>query len=194
MGADRWLVAGLGNPGTRYEGTRHNLGFDVVREFASNCGAANWKQERDALLSSSRLANGKQVMLALPQTFMNRSGEVIAPLARYYDISPEQVVVAHDEVDLALGVMRIKFGGGDGGHNGIKSICTHLATSDFIRVRCGIGRPADSRFQVADYVLGRFTADQTALIDALQKQAAKAIESLITQGLKMSQNEFNKDS
>ena len=198
MGSDRWLVAGLGNPGSRYEGTRHNFGFDVVRRFANANSGGSWKQERDAdvctaSVAGSDRAKSTQVLVALPQTFMNRSGEVLAPLARYYDIASERVIVVHDEVDLALGVVRIKFGGGDGGHNGVKSITTHFAGSDYVRIRCGIGRPSDARFEVADYVLGRFAATERELVDAMSEQAVRAVESTIAHGLKRAQNDFNRE-
>lgn len=194
MGADRWLVAGLGNPGPRYEGTRHNFGFEVVRQLAAAKSAPSWKQERDAQVCTTSLSNNATLLLAMPQTFMNRSGEVLAPLARYYEIAPERMVVVHDEVDLALGVLRIKLGGGDGGHNGIKSITTHLASSEYVRVRCGIGRPLDTRFEIADYVLGRFSIEERSAVEMMIPQALRAIECLILQGLKKAQNEFNRDS
>ena len=199
MGSERWLIAGLGNPGSRYEGTRHNFGFEVVRQFAAANSGGSWKQERDASVCNASIKGGgplkaAQLLVAMPQTFMNRSGEVLAPLARYYDISAEHVVVVHDEVDLALGVVRIKFGGGDGGHNGIKSISTHLACSDYVRVRCGVGRPSDARFEVADFVLGRFASAEREVADAMLEQAVRAIECIVAYGHTKAQNDFNRES
>lgn len=189
--ASRWLIVGLGNPGAEYVGTRHNVGFDVAEQLASRAGARLRRHGRaQALSAECRLAQAPAV-LCEPTTFMNNSGAAVATLASYYRVPAARVIAVHDDLDLPLGGLRVKQGGGDGGHNGLKSIRASLGTGDFLRVRVGIGRPP-GRMEPATFVLRRFAAaerDEVALVVA---EAADACEALIRDGLATTQNTFNR--
>jgi PTH1 family peptidyl-tRNA hydrolase len=195
-----WLVAGLGNPGAKYDGTRHNAGFLAADELARRAGVrfANAHGMR-AQTAETRLGpNGfgpgvdtVKVVIAKPQTFMNDSGIAVGKLAKFFDVPPERVIVIHDELDLPVGHLRTKIGGGDNGHNGLKSVRAHLNTGDFLRVRVGIDRPL-GRQQMIDYVLGTFPKNQRADIEVATNLAADAVESLIINGLDQTQNRFNR--
>jgi len=161
MAAPR-LVVGLGNPGAEYADTRHNAGFWLCERLATKLGAALRRESRFHGLAGR---TQDQVWLLLPQTYMNHSGQAVAALARFYRIPPAEMLVLHDELDLPPGALRLKFGGGLGGHNGLKDIATHLGTQDFWRLRIGVGHPGD-RDQVVDYVLKKPRAEERALIDA----------------------------
>lgn len=174
------LVVGLGNPGDRYERTRHNVGVDVIYELAQRYGASFSKSRKDkALISTIRLGSNT-LTLALPQTFMNCSGESVRPLVKKYvtEQTLEHLVVVHDELDLVPGRVKAKFGGGLAGHNGLRSIRDHLRTTDFTRVRVGIGRPPEY-MSVSDWVLKRPNPDDRALISQAVSVASDAIESLV---------------
>jgi PTH1 family peptidyl-tRNA hydrolase len=160
MNAPR-LIVGLGNPGAEYADTRHNAGFWLCERLAAKLGADLKRESRfHGLAGRTR----DQVWLLLPQNFMNRSGQAVAALAHFYRIAPEEMLVLHDELDLAPGALRLKFGGGLGGHNGLKDIAAHLGTQDFWRLRIGIGHPGD-RNEVVDYVLKRPRIEERKLID-----------------------------
>ena len=185
-----WLVVGLGNPGSEYANTRHNIGFDVVAELARRAGTALRLNKRArALTAETRLA-GVRVVLAEPQTFMNLSGAAVASLAGFYRIPADRVVAIHDDLDLPLGGLRVKRGGGSGGHNGIKSMASSLSTPEFFRVRVGIGRPPGA-MDPAAYVLRRFAAAERTEAELAVVTAADATESLLTDGLAVTQNSFN---
>ncbi|MBM3390576.1 MAG: aminoacyl-tRNA hydrolase [Betaproteobacteria bacterium] len=166
MAAPR-LVVGLGNPGAEYADTRHNAGFWLCERLAAKLGAALRRESRFHGLAGRRQ---DQAWLLLPQTYMNHSGQAVAALARFYRIPPAQMLVLHDELDLPPGALRLKFGGGLGGHNGLKDIAAHLGTQDFWRLRIGIGHPGD-RDQVVDYVLKKPRAEERTLIDAALDRA-----------------------
>lgn len=169
MSAPR-LIVGLGNPGAEYDDTRHNAGFWLCERLAAKLGADLKRESRfHGLAGRTR----DQVWLLLPQTFMNRSGQAVAALARFYRIVPDEMLVLHDELDLAPGALRLKFGGGLGGHNGLKDIAAHLGTQDFWRLRIGIGHPGD-RNEVVDYVLKRPRAEERRLIDESLDRALDA--------------------
>jgi PTH1 family peptidyl-tRNA hydrolase len=193
-----WLVVGLGNPGPTYAKTRHNAGFRVLDEVAHRLGLP-FRPARgmSAELTTARLGAsglvaqgvGTQVALAEPVTFMNDSGRAVRSLADFGKIAPDHIVVVHDELDLELGRMRLKLGGGDNGHNGLKSIRAHLGTGDFYRVRVGIGRPSVG--DPIDYVLGAFPKSASATVADVIDEAADAIEVLLRDGLAVAQNRFN---
>jgi peptidyl-tRNA hydrolase, PTH1 family len=184
------LVVGLGNPGPDYAETRHNIGFRVVELLAARAGGGRFAKHRsnaDAL--EGRLA-GRRVVLAKPRTYMNVSGGPVAGLVRYFGVDPADLVVVHDELDLGFGVVRLKRGGGEGGHNGLRSISGSLGTKDYLRVRFGIGRPP-GRQDPADFVLKRFSGAERGELDLAVDLAADAAEALLEHGLEAAQNRFH---
>ena len=157
------LIVGLGNPGADYVDTRHNAGFWLIDEIAADLGLGFRFEKRFSAEECKFKAQGHDLFLQKPQTFMNRSGQSVAALARYYKIAPEEILVIHDELDLSPGTNRIKQAGGHGGHNGLRDIINHLGSRDFFRIRVGIGHPGDSK-QVINYVLHKPSlADKTAI-------------------------------
>ncbi|HLS39887.1 MAG TPA: aminoacyl-tRNA hydrolase [Ornithinicoccus sp.] len=191
-----WLVVGLGNPGPRYAGNRHNIGAMVVAELAQRAGATPRQHKARAWVSEIRLgtlpggAPGPRAVLAQPMTYMNVSGGPVANLVRFYKVPLEQLVVVHDELDIDFGQVRVKRGGGEGGHNGLRSISQALGTRDYLRVRLGIGRPP-GRQDPADYVLSDFPARDRAEVELLITDGADAVEQLVTEGLVAVQNHFH---
>ena len=184
-----FLIVGLGNPGEEYEHTRHNAGFDTVDKIASEIGVRYWKNECGALTGKGAY-HDIDVVLAKPQSYMNTSGGPVKHLMNAYGVSPDRLVVIHDELDIDSGTIRVKFGGGHAGHNGLRSICDKLGTRDWFRVRCGIGRPP-GRMPVADYVLSlpkKDAADDFAQATDLGCEAALF---LIEHGLEKTQQKFN---
>lgn len=184
-----FLIVGLGNPGEEYEHTRHNAGFDTVDKIASEIGVRYWKNECGALTGKGAYRD-IDVVLAKPQSYMNTSGGPVKQLMNAYGVSPDRLVVIHDELDIDPGTIRVKFGGGHAGHNGLRSICDKLGTRDWFRVRCGIGRPP-GRMPVADYVLSlpkKDAADDFAQSTDLGCEAALF---LIEHGLEKTQQKFN---
>jgi PTH1 family peptidyl-tRNA hydrolase len=185
--ADPLLVVGLGNPGPRYETTRHNLGFLVADILADRLGAAfKVHKKSGALATTGRLA-GRSVVLAKPRVYMNESGRQVGPLANFYSVAPADIIVIHDELDIEFGRIRLKLGGGEGGHNGVRSVASALSTKDFQRVRIGIGRPP-GRKDPAAYVLENFSAAERPEVPTICEQAADATELLIRDGLEAAQN------
>jgi peptidyl-tRNA hydrolase, PTH1 family len=185
--AEPQLVVGLGNPGENYARTRHNLGFRVADLLAARLGAKFKAHKRSgAEVLTGRLA-GRSVVLAKPRCYMNESGRQIGPLAKFYSVPPADIIVIHDELDLEFGSIRLKFGGGEGGHNGVRSVASALGTKDFQRVRIGIGRPP-GRKDPAAFVLENFTAAERADVPTICEQAADATQLLIELGLEPAQN------
>jgi PTH1 family peptidyl-tRNA hydrolase len=182
------LVAGLGNPGREHERDRHNAGWMVVDELARRHGA-RFRGKFSGRLAETRLA-GRRVALLEPETYMNESGRSIAAAARFYRLPPERVLVVHDDVDLEVGRLQARRGGGLAGHNGLRSIAQALGTQDFLRLRIGVGRPGrgDPR-DVADYVLSPFEPEDD--VDALVARAADAVEAILAEGLEAAQRRFN---
>jgi PTH1 family peptidyl-tRNA hydrolase len=182
-------VFGLGNPGTGYEKTRHNIGRMVV---------SSWAKESDIKIAGRRfeartgmgLSGGEQIIAALPQTYMNLSGRSVARVAAYYKLAPADIIVVHDEMDLELGRIRIRPRGGDGGHRGIRSIIEELGSPDFVRLRVGIGRPADDDDTV-DFVLTPFSKEERAVIERTIQWAHEALAAILTNGVEFAMNEFN---
>lgn len=192
-----WLVVGLGNPGPDYSDTRHNAGHLVLDELAGRVRGRFSRQSRGrADVVETRLGGlagvgGERAVLARPRSYMNESGGPVASLRDYYKPDPERIVVVHDDLDLPFGALRCKLGGGDGGHNGLKSIRASLGTGDFLRVRVGIGRPP-GRMDPADYVLHVFSPAERKELPLVVAEAADAVESLVTDGLEATQNQFNR--
>ncbi|SNW19795.1 peptidyl-tRNA hydrolase [Mycolicibacterium thermoresistibile] len=181
------LIVGLGNPGPRYAGTRHNLGFMVADILAGRMGEKfKVHKKSGAEVITGRLA-GRPVILAKPRCYMNESGRQVGPLAKFYSVAPADIVVIHDELDLEFGRIRLKFGGGVAGHNGLRSVSAALGTQEFHRVRIGIGRPP-GRKSAADYVLQNFSAAERGEVPTICEQAAHATELLLEHGLEPAQN------
>jgi PTH1 family peptidyl-tRNA hydrolase len=186
---DRWLIVGLGNPGQDYAASRHNAGFVVADVLAARMGDS-FRRNRQRLLAASGKLAGHAVVVAKPMSYMNLSGGPVAAFAGYHKIPAEQIVVVHDEIDLPFGTIRLKLGGGDAGHNGIKSVASALRTKDFYRVRVGVGRPQGRRDAV-NHVLGDFTKAERKELPLLFERAADAVEALLEKGLDAAQNEFH---
>jgi PTH1 family peptidyl-tRNA hydrolase len=192
MTDERYLIVGLGNPGPRYAATRHNAGFLVADELAARIGGsfkAHKSSGGRADIVEGRLA-GQPVVLAKPKSYMNESGGPIVAISRFYKVGVERIIVAHDELDLPFGGLRLKRGGGEGGHNGLKSTSAALGSKDYLRVRFGIGRPP-GRQDPADYVLREFAAAERKELAFLIDRAADAVEALLAKGLEAAQNEFH---
>jgi PTH1 family peptidyl-tRNA hydrolase len=186
------LVVGLGNPGPGYAGNRHNVGHMVLDELAARAGATFRAHRARAAVAEARLgvlpggAPGPRVVLAKPATYMNISGGPVAGLAQFYKVAPTDVVVVHDELDLPLGTIKLKRGGGEGGHNGLRDISKALGTRDYVRARVGIGRPP-GRMDPADYVLRDFSPTERKELPFLLADAADAVELVVTEGLERAQ-------
>ena len=189
-----WLVVGLGNPGREYERHRHNVGFLIADLLAYRLGARFGRHRRaSADVAEARLGLGldaPQLVLVKPMTYMNLSGGPIAGLARFYKVDPAQIIAVHDELDLPYGQVRAKFGGGEGGHNGLRSVSQSLSTKDYCRVRFGIGRPP-GRQDPADYVLSDFAAAERKELDFLVDRSADIVESIIKIGIEATQNAYH---
>ena len=184
------LVVGLGNPGPEYAETRHNVGVRVVELLAARAGGGRFaKHKANADVLEGRLA-GRRAVFAVPRTFMNVSGGPVAGLLRYYGVEPADLVVVHDDLDLGFGVVRLKQGGGEGGHNGLRSISGSIGTKDYLRVRFGIGRPP-GRQDPADFVLKRFSGAERKELEFAVDLAADAAEALLRDGLEPAQNRFH---
>jgi PTH1 family peptidyl-tRNA hydrolase len=189
------LVVGLGNPGPRYVGNRHNIGFLVADELADRLGGKFKAHKSGAEVVEGRLKGplgDNRVVLAKPRSLMNLSGGAVAGTARFFKITPAALVVIHDELDLPFGRIRLKLGGGENGHNGLRSISKSLGGRDYYRVRFGIGRPP-GRMDPADFVLRDFATVERKELEFLIDRCADAVESLVTQGLETAQNTFHAD-
>jgi PTH1 family peptidyl-tRNA hydrolase len=183
---DRWLIVGLGNPGAEYSGNRHNAGFMVLDELAARAGGRFKSHKSRCDVLESRAA-----VFAKPLTYMNLSGGPLKALSDFYKIGVERLIVVHDELDVPYGALRAKFGGGDNGHNGLKSISSVLGTRDYLRVRFGIGRPP-GRMDPAAFVLKDFATVERKDLPFLVDRAADVVESLMERGLDTTQNDFHR--
>lgn len=184
-----YLIVGLGNPGEEYAHTRHNAGFDTVDKIAEEISVRYWKSEGGALTGKGSF-RGEDVVLAKPQSFMNTSGGPVKSLMATYKVAPDHLIVIHDELDIDPGTIRVKFGGGHAGHNGLRSICDKTGTRDWFRVRCGIGRPP-GRMPVADYVLSLPRKEAADDFNQATDLAAEATLYLVQNGLEKTQQKFN---
>jgi len=189
MTGDRWLIAGLGNPGPGYAGNRHNAGFLTADVLAARAGARFKAGKFRALAADGRLA-GRSVTIVKPLTFMNESGGPVTGISGFYRLAAGQLVVVHDELDLPFGSDRLKLGGGDNGHNGLRSVTARLGTRDYYRARIGIGRPP-GRMDPAAYVLRDFAAAERKELPLVLERAADAVEMLLADGLAAAQNAFH---
>ena len=186
---DRLLIVGLGNPGRKYAGNRHNAGFHCLDRLANAYHMAFDVKRDKAELAMGRIA-GRRVILAKPQTYVNGSGESVGALARFYRVEPEDVLVIYDELDLPQGTIRLRPRGSSGGHRGMQSIIEHLGTREFPRLRVGIGRPA-GKMEPKAYVLQDFGTDELEVMEEVYQRAVSAVEALIREGVKEAMNRFN---
>ncbi|MGO9056177.1 MAG: aminoacyl-tRNA hydrolase [Candidatus Binataceae bacterium] len=184
-----WLIVGLGNPEDQYRRSRHNLGFMALDRLAERCGARLGERRFKAHFGRCEI-DGQAVLLGEPQTYMNASGEAVAPLLNYFKIEPAHLIVIHDELDLDASRIRIKRGGGHAGNNGIRSIIESLGTGDFVRIRIGVGRPPQGRDAVG-FVLQPMTRDELAAYDPVIESAAKAAEAIVASGVASAMNKYN---
>jgi PTH1 family peptidyl-tRNA hydrolase len=190
------LIAGLGNPGTKYTGNRHNIGFMCVDRFAYDSNLTFTRSNSRAIIVEGRIA-GHDIVLAKPQTFMNNSGESIGRLVRKFKVKFENLIIVHDDLDLPLGRIRIRLGGSSGGHNGINSIVQHIGNQEFIRVRVGIGRPngqetgKNGEDDVINHVLGDFNAEEKTIMQEVIPCTSEALRCLLTSGLIEAMNKYN---
>ena len=193
---DVWLVVGLGNPGPAYAGHRHNVGYLVDDVLAQRMGSPfRTHKSGRADVVEGRLgpvgAEAPRVVLARARSYMNESGGAVSTLAKFYKVPPERIIAVHDELDIPYGSLRIKLGGGDNGHNGLRSMRSSLGTGDFYRVRVGIGRPP-GRQDPADFVLSNYSATERKELEINVVEAADAVESLVADGLEKTQQRFNR--
>ena len=185
-----WLVVGLGNPGRKYSGNRHNAGFMVIDELVRRAGASEPRQRMGADISEGKLG-GTKAIFCKPMEFMNDSGSAVGRALSFWKIPPAQALVVHDDMDLDYGRLKLMEGGGTGGHNGLRSIVAEIGTGDFCRLRFGIGRPPP-KWEGADYVLADFSAQEQQNLPNLIKEAADAAEGIVNDGLVSAMNTFNR--
>ncbi len=188
MANSKVLIVGLGNPGRKYRGTRHNIGFMAVDQLASSWGVVSDRSEQKAVVAKVNVGD-RSVILAKPQTFMNSSGDSVGPLAKYYNIEPKNVLVIYDEIDLEFGVLRIRPKGGAAGHNGMRSIIQHLG-NEFPRIRLGVGRP-NGKMPVHAYVLQDFKGDELTTVEIMLRETVDAVETFLQGGIDISMNRHN---
>lgn len=189
-GGAEWIVAFLGNPGLKYNGTRHNAGFMAADAMEKKLGVSINKMRFKALTQTADIG-GKKVLLMKPQTYMNLSGDAIVQAANFYKVPPERVIVVSDETALPIGRLRIRRGGSAGGHNGLKSVIARLGTDQFPRIRLGIGDKPHPDYDMADWVLSAFKGQDAADMELVAKKAADAVECYITEGADRAMNRFN---
>ncbi len=189
-GGAEWIVAFLGNPGLKYNGTRHNAGFMAADAMEKKLGVSINKMRFKALTQTADIG-GKKVLLMKPQTYMNLSGDAIVQAANFYKVPPERVIVVSDETALPIGRLRIRRGGSAGGHNGLKSVIARLGTDQFPRIRLGVGDKPHPDYDMADWVLSAFKGQDAADMELVAKKATDAVECYITEGADRAMNKFN---
>ena len=189
-GGVEWLVVGLGNPGDKYEGTRHNAGFMVIDQLAEGLKIPVQRLKFKALTNTAEIA-GHKVLLMKPVTYMNLSGEAVGEAAAFYKVPPERVLVLSDEVSLAPGKIRVRRSGSAGGHNGLKDIIAHLGTDQFPRIRVGVGQKPHPDYDMADWVLGKFQGEDKKAVEAAVERAAGAVACLIEKGVDQAMSRYN---
>jgi len=195
-----WLIAGLGNPGRKYERNRHNVGFRVVDELVARHGLGPLRDKFGGQAAVGAIA-GKRALVLEPMEYMNLSGFAVQRAVQFHGIDPEQVLIVHDEIDLPFGRLRLKAGGGHGGHNGVRSVVEQLGTGEFLRVRIGVGRPerpgvapgqpAAGQGRVSSHVLSDFPSEMDADVHELVGRAAGAVEAILNRGIRAAMNDFN---
>ncbi len=184
------MFAGLGNPGAEYAATRHNVGFMLADALAARWDAAGWRTKQDALVAEARLG-AEKILLVKPLTYMNESGRAVGPLLSWYKLAPEDLIVAHDDMDLPVGMIRLRKKGSAGGHNGMKSILYHVQDENFPRVRIGVGHPVHGRDQVIRHVLSPFSAEDAQKIREAIEYLLPAVECIIAEGIDLAMNKYN---
>jgi PTH1 family peptidyl-tRNA hydrolase len=184
-----YLILGLGNPGRRYQFTRHNIGFMVLEKIAAQWEVDLKQKSFDALWNRGKIA-GINLLLAMPQTYMNLSGNSVRKLLSYFKVDVNNLIIIHDDLDLPFGTVRLKTGGGDAGHKGLKSIISCLGTADFMRVRLGIGKPSD-KSRIEDYVLQKFDSGETALLHQIIQLAADAAAEIVLSGMQTAMAKYH---
>mgnify|MGYP000761107777 CR=1 FL=1 len=190
QGSVSWLIVGLGNPGTKYEATRHNVGFEAV-ECVARDAHVQIRDLKFKAVCAQAMVGGARVLLLKPQTFMNLSGEAVRDAAAFYKIPPEHIIVLFDDVSLDCGRLRVRRKGSDGGHNGIKNIIYHLKSDAFPRVKIGVGAPPHKEYDMADWVLGKPQGDDRERLQQAQERAAKAVACVIENGVDAAMNLYN---
>lgn len=185
-----YLIAGLGNPGRQYEMTRHNMGFSTLDYIADKAGIKISKLKYKALYGEG-IMNGEKVILIKPQTYMNASGESIVDFVNFYKTDMQHLIVINDDISLPAGKIRIRPKGSDGGHNGLKSIIYLLGSDDFIRIKIGVGAPENSEYDIADYVLGRFSHDEIPIMENAIMRANDAVGEIMTSNVQTAMNKYN---
>lgn len=185
-----WLIVGLGNPGDKYDGTRHNAGFLAVDALADK-GQFRISRVKFKALTAQAEVGGQGALVMKPTTYMNLSGEAVGEAARFYHIPPAQVLVISDDVDLPLGKLRLRTGGSAGGHNGLKSVIQHLGTDQFPRIKIGVGGKPHPDYDMADWVLGRLQGEDRRVLDEAAERAAEAVACLLKDGPQKAMNRFN---
>ena len=183
------LIAGLGNPGAEYAHTKHNVGFMLVDALAEELGIDAWREKFNALVAEGRIG-AEKVLLVKPLTYMNESGRALAPLLDWYKLAPEELIVVHDDMDIAVGTIRLRRKGSAGGHNGIKSLLAHIGSQEFSRVRIGIGRPLPG-WTVVRHVLAPFSAEDGPKVHEAIAYLLPAVECIVTDGIDMAMNRYN---
>lgn len=186
-----FLVAGLGNPEKKYDNTRHNIGFEAVKMFADKQNISLNKQKFKAIVGEGYVGSEK-VIVALPQTYMNLSGESIGEIASFYKIPNENVIILHDDISIDTGRLRIREKGSAGGHNGLKSIISHLGGDVFCRIKIGVGAPKHKDYDLADFVLGSFSKEETKILEPVLKDVSSAVECIIKESTSKAMNKYNR--
>ena len=184
------MFAGLGNPGAEYAATRHNVGFMLADALAARWNASGWRTKQDALVSEARLG-AEKILLVKPLTYMNESGRAVGTLHSWYKLAPEDLIVAHDDMDLPVGTIRLRKKGSAGGHNGMKSILYHVQDENFPRVRIGVGHPVHGREQVIRHVLSPFSGEDAQKIREAIEYLLPAVECILTEGIDLAMNKYN---
>jgi PTH1 family peptidyl-tRNA hydrolase len=185
-----WLIVGLGNPGPKYASNRHNIGFMVVDELARRVRAEGFRSKFGGDVTTCEVS-GQRAALLKPMEYMNLSGRAVQRTAAFYQVEPKEIVVVHDDIDLELGRLQVKIGGGHAGQNGVRSIIGDLGSPDFVRVRCGVGRPGQARGRVADHVLGDFGKSELEEAKIIIQEAADAVEDIVKRGPLLAMNRWN---
>lgn len=185
-----YLIAGLGNPDKKYEATRHNIGFETIDLLAHKEGIRLTKLKHKAVCGDGIIC-GEKVIIAKPQTYMNLSGESIRDIVNFYKIPVQNVIVVCDDINLEIGRLRIRPKGSDGGHNGLKSIIYQLSSDDFVRIRMGVGAPKGEHYDLADYVLGKFSKEEIEILTPSAERVVSAVETIISGGVAQAMNKFN---
>lgn len=185
-----YLIVGLGNPGQKYSMNRHNIGFMACDYWLKSLNGSDYREEHKALTKRFKI-DDQEILLAKPQTFMNKSGEAVVALMNFYKIAKDNLLVVHDDIDLPFGSMKIHYNRGPGGQNGVRNISELLGHNEYARLKLGIGRPPHPDFAVADYVLGNFPKEEVVLLDQYLDKASDAIESFIFEGVNKASTKFN---